>query len=176
MLATEAERNRRLELERAIVGAGADVRVSRVRRVRDLISEYVEGYPVNHRPESVPFVKSCLKVVSRILGDLMLMNLTEARMRSYIAERLAAGVCGRTVNIELGELSRVIGKRWRELWPNLRKLEERRDVGKALSPEEEHKLVSAAWASKSPFLGPFVSIALMTGMRSGEILGLRWAR
>jgi len=175
-LATEAERNRRLELERAIVGTGAEVRVSRIRRVRDLVKEYLEAYPINHRPESVRYVKSHLGVVSKALGDLMLVDLTEARMRSYIAQRLAAGVSGRTVNMEVGELSRAIGKRWSELWPNVRKLEERKDVGKALTPQEEYNLVAAAWASKSPFLGPFVSIALMTGMRSGEILGLKWGQ
>jgi integrase len=175
-LAIEAERNRRLELEKAIIGTGAEVRVSRMRRVRDLVKEYLEAYPINHRPDTVRFAKTCLKVVTRLLGDSMLVDLTEARMRSYILQRLESGVCGRTINIELGELSRVIGKKWRELWPNLRKLEERKDIGKALSPEEEYRLVTAAWASKSPLLGPYVSIALMTGMRSGEILGLRWGQ
>ena len=35
--------------------------------------------------------------------------------------------------MELGELSRAIGKKWRELWPGVRKLEERKDVGRTPS-------------------------------------------
>jgi integrase len=175
-LAAEAERNRRLEMEKTIVGSASNLQTWRARLVSDLIAQYLQDYGLTHREASLRYVKSHLKVVSRIVGNVPLMELTETRMRSYIKQRLATGVSGRTVNMELGELSRVIGKKWSELWPNLRKLEERKDIGKALTAEEENRLLTAAWASKSPLIGPIVSIALMTGMRSGEILGLQWAQ
>ena len=35
--------------------------------------------------------------------------------------------------MEVGELSRAIGQPWSLLWPKVRKLEERKDVGRALS-------------------------------------------
>lgn len=38
------------------------------------------------------------------------------------------GASGRTINVEFGELSRAIGQPRRNLWPNVRKLKERRDA------------------------------------------------
>jgi hypothetical protein len=61
---------------------------------------------------------------------------------------LDEGVCGRTINIELGGLSRAIGKKW-----------------------------AAPLVRRSLLIGLFVRIALLTGMRSGEIwdfAGARW--
>src|SRR5689334_19287573 len=71
------------------------------------------------------------------MGTLLLPDLTEDRICGYIATRLDEKACGRPINMEVGELSRAIGKKWSTLWPGVRKLEERKDVGKALSPEEE---------------------------------------
>lgn len=48
--------------------------------------------------------------------------------------RLAEKTSGRTINMEVGELSRAVGHQWSILWPKVRKLEERKDVGIALSP------------------------------------------
>jgi len=63
-------------------------------------------------------------------------------------------------------------------WPKVRKLEERKDVGKALSPEEERRLLDAACAQASPnrsqTLSTFIRVALLTGMRVGEIISLTW--
>jgi integrase len=63
------------------------------------------------------------------------------------------------------------------LWPKVNKLEERKDVGRALSSDEEAKLIEAApKVLRSPFIGVFVRVALLTGMRCSEILGLRWGQ
>lgn len=52
--------------------------------------------------------------------------------------------------------------------------------GQALSPEEEGKLLNAIVEQTSPnrsqTLATFVQIALLTGMRSGEIAGLTWGQ
>ena len=42
---------------------------------------------------------------------------------------------------------------------------------KALSPQEAQQLLAAA---DETFYGPLIRTALMTGLRQGELLGLRW--
>lgn len=118
--------------------------------------------------------------MKRLLGPVLLPDLTEDAIRGYIKTRLKEEASGRTINMEVGELSRAIGKPWSVLWPKVRKLEERKDAGKALSPEEETRLLNAISGQVSPnrsqTLGTFVRVALLTGMRSGEILGLTWGQ
>lgn len=43
-----------------------------------------------------------------------------------------------------------------------------------LTLEEKDRLLVACKASSNPYLYPIVSIALLTGMRYGEIVGLHW--
>jgi integrase len=116
---------------------------------------------------------------------VILPDLTETRIRTYIATRLAEKVgCGedgrtvgnRTVNMELLILSRAIGHTWRELWPGVPRLEEREDIGRALAPEEESALLAAAAANSSPFIDRFIRIALTSAMRAGEIRTLQVGR
>lgn len=85
------------------------------------------------------------------MGNTLLPDANEAAVREYVGKRLREGCSGRTVNKELGELSRAIGKPWSVLWPNVRKQEERKDVGRCLSGEEETRLLTAATALPSPY-------------------------
>lgn len=95
-------------------------------------------------------------------------------MRQYVRQRQADGASGRTINMELGELSRAIGRTWRELWPRAKKLEERKDVGRALSAEEQGRLLDAAATLRSPVVRTAIPLLMLTGLRSGEALSLRW--
>ncbi len=173
-LAREAEKRRRLELERALSGMPVEQKGNRIKSVSEVVKPYLENYALNHREKSVRFAEQRLAHTIRLLGNTLLSDLTEATIHGYIKTRQSEGASGRTINMELGELSRAIGRTWRELWPKVRKLEERHDVGKALSADEEQRLLAAATGERRRLIGLFVRIALLTGMRSGEILSLTW--
>ena len=134
------------------------------------------SYSLTHRPKSVLFATGRLTHVTRLLGTTLLPDHTETVIHDYMRTRVEEGVCGRTINMEVGELSRAIGHPCSVLWPKVRKMEEQKDVGKALSSEEEERLLEAIRNQISPnrsqVLGTFVRVALLTGMRSGEITTL----
>jgi integrase len=131
---------------------------------------------LNHRPQSILFANGRLAQVLRILGAVLLSDLTEERIRGYIRQRQSEEISGRTINMELGELSRAIGQPWSLLWPKIRKLEERKDVGRALSPEEQQRLLAGLQQRRTPHLQTLIPLLLLTGMRSGEAKSLTWAQ
>ena len=57
---------------------------------------------------------------------------------------------------------------------NVRRLKEPRGRVRFLDDQERQRLLNACKESRSPFLSSIVVLALSTGMRRGEILGLRW--
>jgi integrase len=173
-IATDAEKKRRLELEQAYAGIPTEKPKQRIRTVHVALSEYQTRYGVNHRAKSVAWVKERASHVERILGGLLLPDLTEDCMTGYMAQRLKEGAGNRTINMELECLARAIGQKWHICWPKLKRLEESRDAGQALSTEDEHKLLEHAAKNRSPLVLPFIRIALLTGMRFGEIRSLRW--
>ena len=112
--------------------------------------------------------------LERLLGSLLMPDLTQERITSYMADRKAERASNRTINLELSVLSRAIGHPFRLLWPKLKRLKENHDLGRALSMDEETRLLEAARKNRSRLIEPFVCIALLTGMRRDEIRLLRW--
>jgi integrase len=80
------------------------------------------------------------------------------------------------VNLEIGTLRAILRRNrlWAEIQPDVRMLPTRDDIGRAVSPEEEKKLLSACGQSRSRSLLPAVTLALNTCMRYSEIRLLRW--
>ncbi len=178
-VAQAAEKNRRLELEQTLAGMPLEKRENRINSVAMVTASYLTGYELDHRerPKSVAFAKGRLAHVKRLLGSRLLPDLTEDTIREYIKTRLAEGVGGRTVNMEVGELSRAVGKPWSVLWPKVRKQEEQKDVGRALSPEEEQRLLQASLKKKRwQLAATIIRALLLTGMRSGELTGATWGQ
>ena len=178
-VAMEAERNRRLELEKTLAGIPAEKRENRINSVSTIIQTYSTRYELDHRgrQQSILFSRGRLAHVKCLLGTALLPDLTEDAIREYIKTRLTEGASGRTVNMELGELSRAIGKPWSVLWPKVRKQEERKDVGKALSAEEEKRLLETASKKKRwQLAATIIRALLLTGMRSGELTGATWGQ
>ena len=175
-VAKEYEKRRKAELERAAAGLPTEQKAARIRTVNDVVASYLEGYKLTHRSKSVLFAEGRLKQVKKSLGNVVLSDLTDDCIREYVRQRQAANKSGRTINMEVGELSRAIGRTWLELWPRVKKLEERKDVGRALSPAEQRVLLDGLKDRRTPHLATLVPVLLLTGMRAGEALSLRWSR
>jgi integrase len=60
------------------------------------------------------------------------------------------------------------------LWPKVKKLEERKDIGRALSMTEQRQLLDGLDSLHSQTLRTLIPTLLLTGMRSGEATSLRW--
>jgi len=175
-LAVEAQKRRKLDLERSLAGLPSETKEARIRTVGEMVEAYRTRYTDGHRRQSIKQLNSLSKHLMRHLSAIMLPDLNEDRVRGYVKERQAEEAGNRAINIEVGILARSIGRKRSDLWPGLKSLKERNDIGKALTPEQEAQLLAATVKAESPLIGPFVRIALTTGMRSGEILGLTWGR
>jgi integrase len=99
------------------------------------------------------------------LGPRLISDIDADAIGSYQARRKKAGASARTINKELQVLRQIL-KRYK-LWGNLQgdvKFErEHSDIGKALTRDEEKKLLNAV-----------VTLALNTALRKNEIRTLRW--
>jgi integrase len=176
-IATLAEENRRKELQRAYAGQGAaEAPAQRIRTVRSALAEYQKTYPINHRPKSVAVVKERAPHIEKHLGSLLMPDLTEDRIKGYMADRKAEGASNRTINMELSVLARAVGSKFQILWPKLKHLEENHDVGRALEPAEEKAILDMAAKNRSRLIYPFLYTLAWTGMRSDEARTLRWSQ
>lgn len=173
-IALEAEKRRRLELERAAAGLPVEEPERRISDVKTVLKRYRDDYSLGHRPKSIAWVEQRSEPVEELLGNCLLPDLTEARIREYMRKRLEAGMGNRTINMELSILSRAMGRTWRALWPKVKKLEEPSDIGRALEPDEEKVILGAAAANRSPLIYPFLMTLSWTGMRSEEASTLQW--
>lgn len=161
-VAKEYEKRRRAELERAATGMPTEQKASRIRTVAEVVKPYLEGYELNHRAKSILFSRVRLDHVCRLLGTVLLSDLTEDRIRGYIRHRQGEKISGRTINMEVGELSRAIGHPWSVLWPKVRKLEERKNVGRALSSVDQHALLDGLKDRRTPHLATLVLLCHKT--------------
>ena len=112
-----------------------------------------------------------------------LQTLAAVDVRGYIEHRREAGVGNSTINRELCLLSSAINyakREWEWDIPNPvsgRKLREPEGRVRWISQAEAQALIRIAEkAQRAWHLADFIRLALHTGMRRGELLGLEWRR
>ena len=122
------------------------------------------------------------------LAQFSLATIQGSDIASYRDQRLKEGASSNTVRIELALISHlytVAVSDWGMPLSNpvrmarKPKLPRRRDRRLNSTPDtdgrtEEDRLIAACQASKSQWLEPIVRLAILTGMRRGEIFGMCW--
>jgi integrase len=117
------------------------------------------------------------KHLSPALGRITLDKLTAQHVQAFVNGKLRDGLSPRTVILLLGTLHTALERavRWHLVHRNVAGLVdpphvERKEV-RILTPEQARTFLNAA---KGDRLESLYWLALTTGMRRGEILGLRW--
>jgi integrase len=171
-IAKDAERSRRRHLEESW-------NQIRRRKLPPLFSVAAEEWTAAVNPHVAERTQEIYEVALRYhlkptFGGFLLCDIDAGRIASYQAGRKSEGASARTLNKELQVLRQVL-KRYK-LWANLQgdvKFERESDhVGKALTEEQEAKLLVAC--ESNPLLRTVVILALNTALRKSEIRTLRW--
>lgn len=172
---TDAQRWAREQEQAMDLGTWRDVRESQRTSFPEAIERYIAE--VTSQNKGARQEANRLRLWARFLNDHALANIRAtdiAEIRDYRLERVSAT----TVRNDLATLSPVFEHARREWcyaienpvrevrWPSPARHRDRR-----LAPEEEQALRKTA---RSPYHDAYLTIALETGMRRGEILGMRW--
>ena len=153
-LAKEAERQRRRELEERYNNISKDDRNRRVMTVSEAAKGYFEGYETRH-PNSAKYCRGCISHLVEHLGKKMIIEIDEDEVQRYQNLRLKEGAAGKTINEEVGELFRIMGKRGRVVRLALKeekklRLHQREDCGIALEVEGGEETVICCSIGKIP--------------------------
>src|SRR5205814_5477118 len=82
----------------------------------------------------------------------------------------------KTINLEISSLRSILRKHrlWANLQPDVKSLPTREDVGRALTEDEQYRLLVACKRSRSRSLYTAVQLSLHTGLRNTELRLLKW--
>jgi integrase len=178
-VAVEAEKNRRMELERSFNGI-ADTRRERIRSIADLGDAFLADYKLRN-PRSATFATQTMAHVKRLLGAKLAADITDATVKEYQRDRLKERAAPKTINDETGMLLRILEEQGDAIRAKMRrlktlKLKVGRTVAKAWTPEEKAALLAEARKRRSPAIYPALVLALNSGLRDYELKDLQWAR
>lgn len=174
-LALEAERQRRRQLEESYNGV-------KRRKLPPKFDKAADDWYTAIKPHIAERTQDIYDVAIRChlkpaFGPRLLSDVDSEAITTYQARRRAIGASARTLNKELQVLRQIL-KRYK-LWANLQdevKFEsEPKGIGKALTPEQEARLLEECSKSDSACYTAVV-LALNTTMRSDEVKKLRWAQ
>lgn len=180
-IARAAELKRRRELEESYHGLRKRVPQ---KTFKDASAGWLELKKPTLSPKSHRIEQTNLGHLVPIFGHKLLSEITPEDVGRYQQLRLKEKIrrsgdvftSPKTVNLEVGTLRSILRRHrlWAQLQPDVRMLKTRDDIGKALTADEERRLLDACASSRSRSLLPAVLVSLNTGLRSEELRLLTW--
>jgi integrase len=147
------------------------------KRLSDAIDAYLAAKRIRCSPRTIELEEERLSIVKKHFGDVPLSAITATTIAEFQRSRHDAGIANRTINMDVGVLSRVLKfcGRWRALADHVRNLPERqRTIGRTLTPEERRRLFDVA-ASTAEWEHVYCAaiVAANTSMRPVEVKHIR---
>lgn len=170
-IAREAERARRRELELGINGL--------TKRERPPLFPAAAKQWFDSKTALSPLGKAYysqyVTKLTRHFGNRIVSDITADDIASLQRRRQGQGLSGRQANCETATLRAILKHcgLWTGIAHRVKMLRERTDTGRALSLEDEGRLLDAIGQSTSPALYPFFVLTLDAGLRPSETRALR---
>ena len=167
----ERERRRSLEL------GSAGLRVmERPLIFSSAAKDYLVEREPHWAPNSIERQRNSCAHLSKFFSKMLLSDIRGEDISRYQRLRLKENASGRTINMEVGLLRQILRKYrlWANIQPDVRMLKERSDIGRALSEDEQLRILTACKESRSRSLSVAVLLSIHTGLRNAELRHLRW--
>jgi integrase len=128
---------------------------------------------------TIQFEKERLKPLSAFFGERSLLRIEADDIAAYQRTRLAAGLSGKTINMDIGVL-RLMMKRakcWRIVADDIKMFPKRGHiVGRVLTPEQKAQLFQTAGSKPEWMVAHCAAVlAVSTTCRGVELKHLRWS-
>ena len=171
--AKQAEKDRLLEIAQGKAGArGPAAKLT----FNTAVDAYIEERQLHSAEKSCCTDRERSVALRRVFGEVPLKKITAAAILEYQKDRIEM-VSGRTVNLEVGLLRRVLkkNKQWSRMADDVRMLPERPKEARVLTQEQKQELLEIA-RTKDEWQVAYCAavLALNTTCRSCELRGLRW--
>jgi integrase len=175
-----ARTRREVENQIAVVLAAAQTGYTDAGKltVREFFDRWLDASAPTLRPATVRRYRDLARLhIAGVVGNLKLAKLSPAEVQRLYADRLAAGLSPTSVRHVHGLLHRALGDavRWGLL---ARNVTDAVDPPKRSTPEartwDAREVATVLATAAGDDLEALWRLALLTGMRRGELLGLRW--